>query len=777
MLMVSMALVVGLGVVVASAALTAPATFEATDTQVGNEVHLSWAAATGGTAPSYVVQYKLASANDSTYATATTTTTTTATFTDAALANGSSYLFRVEAVEGSEVTTWAVSNPVTPSDATAPSVSLTLDPAAPNAAGWFSVVPTYTIVAVDRSAITTYAAQVDATAAPAAVKDGGPVAAGADGALSEGSHTLYFRATDAASNTSAWASQAFKVDTTKPVVTATGVGGYVSDSPTKTLPSVKLAAADTDGSGIAKIEYIVVAHGAEPAVGATWTTVAAAEATVEATAGRLDLIARTVDVAGNVSDAVTFTTWSDAVAPVTTAVTTPDTADGANGTWFTYPTIALDATDDVEAPIVTSFVWDGGPVTTGVDTAVPSVPGTHTLEFFSTDAAGNVEATKSATFVVDPGQPVSIGAFTPENPDGWDGWYASQPAFTLSASAADEATIATIYYSLTSATGPWTAYENTVTVSAEGTHTIYHYAVDVNGRPGPVSSDAYKLDTVAPTLGTISPLFTSSHNPTLTVTVTDATSGAYDARFMLVNELRFKVASFGSGDFDPETGVLTYKPFWPLVEGQNAVMMQAIDAAGNETDFEFAYVTVDTLAPVTISDAVAAYTAKATITLWPSDAGAGVAKTYYRLDGGAVVEGRKVVTSVLGDHTLSFWSEDVLGNVESAKTVAFNVSVPTKLGIKASRATVYRGHSTVTFSGTISPNVPNGTPVLVQIRKVGSSTWKTLSTRKTYSSHHWSYSYKVPKSLSRGSYYVVVKYMGSASYRPSISSKLKIYVR
>jgi hypothetical protein len=84
----------------------------------------------------------------------------------------------------------------------------------------------------------------------------------------------------------------------------------------------------------------------------------------------------------------------------------------------------------------------------------------------------------------------------------------------------------------------------------------------------------------------------------------------------------------------------------------------------------------DTVAPVTTSDAKATYTSSAAITLSATDGGSGVAATHYRLDGGADTVGTSVSTSIIGSHTLEFWSVDVAGNIEAHKTVTFTVSAP-----------------------------------------------------------------------------------------------------
>ncbi|HEY5482897.1 MAG TPA: hypothetical protein VIK31_03675 [Propionibacteriaceae bacterium] len=83
----------------------------------------------------------------------------------------------------------------------------------------------------------------------------------------------------------------------------------------------------------------------------------------------------------------------------------------------------------------------------------------------------------------------------------------------------------------------------------------------------------------------------------------------------------------------------------------------------------------DAVAPVTTSDALATYVSSATIKLSATD-NVGVAHTYYVLDGAAQVEGTSLTVTAVGSHTLSFWSVDAAGNVESAKTASFTVTAP-----------------------------------------------------------------------------------------------------
>jgi hypothetical protein len=115
--------------------------------------------------------------------------------------------------------------------------------------------------------------------------------------------------------------------------------------------------------------------------------------------------------------------------------------------------------------------------------------------------------------------------------------------------------------------------------------------------------------------------------------------------------------------------------------------------------------------------------------------------------------------------------ENVVGN----HTITATFKRVTKLAIASSRTTVYHNHS-VTYSGTIAPNMAGGTHVIVEIRKSGSSKWTTMSTRHTYGSHHWYYSY-TPRTRRPGTYYVRARYAGSTTNTSCASASRKLVIR
>jgi hypothetical protein len=169
-------------------------------------------------------------------------------------------------------------------------VSATLNPAAPNGAGgWYTGPVTVTVTGADDR--------------PGAVSleyrlDGGAwTAYSTPVSIADGSHTVEYRATDAAGNVSAVGSSAVKVDAVKPAVTVVGVadgGSYADD----TSAVVSFQATDA-GSGVASTTATL--DGAAFTSGSTVNF-----ATLGA--GQHTLVVTSTDAAGNVtSQTLTFT--------------------------------------------------------------------------------------------------------------------------------------------------------------------------------------------------------------------------------------------------------------------------------------------------------------------------------------------------------------------------------------------------------------------------------------------------------------------------------------
>jgi hypothetical protein len=81
----------------------------------------------------------------------------------------------------------------------------------------------------------------------------------------------------------------------------------------------------------------------------------------------------------------------------------------------------------------------------------------------------------------------------------------------------------------------------------------------------------------------------------------------------------------------------------------------------------------------------------------------------------------------------------------------------------------------VYFHGVIKPNMPNGTHIGFYVRKSTSSTWRLVSVRHLFGSHHWTYYYH-PGS-ARGTYYIRVRYVGNSTFAACTSKTIKVIWR
>jgi F0F1-type ATP synthase epsilon subunit len=269
------------------------------------------------------------------------------------------------------------------------------------------------------------------------------------------------------------------------------------------------------------------------------------------------------------------TTSISPVAPVVTDAVAPVTTSDALTTYVSSATIKLTAIDNV-AVTHTYYRLDGAAQVEGTTITLSTV-GSHSLSFWSVDAAGNVEVAKTASFTITAPVPVPDTAAPVTTSNALTTYVSSG---TIKLTATDNIGVAHTYYVLDGAA----QIEGTsVTVSALGSHTLSFWSVDAAGNVEVAKTADFTITAPVPV--------------------------------------------------------------------------------------------ADTKAPVTASNAKASYAGTATITLSASD-NVGVAHTYYVLDGGVQVEGTSVTVSAPGSHTLSFWSIDAAGNVETAKSASFTITSP-----------------------------------------------------------------------------------------------------
>ncbi len=209
---------------------------------------------------------------------------------------------------------------------------------------------------------------------------------------------------DAAGNTASGIdSAAFKIDLTRPTITASADRAPNNDGWYNADVGVSFNCGDIL-SGIAE--------GACPA------SVTVSENT--AAAGQ-DVSGSVSDIAGNSRTSNTVNVKLDENAPTTTA-TPSQAANDAGWTKGSNLTVSLGSTDTGNSRVKTTYYRFGtSGAFTSYSAAISIAEGTHTLQYYSVDFAGNEEATKSLTVKYDNTAPgIALKSRTPSNAAGWN---------------------------------------------------------------------------------------------------------------------------------------------------------------------------------------------------------------------------------------------------------------------------------------------------------------------------------------------------------------------
>jgi hypothetical protein len=160
-------------------------------------------------------------------------------------------------------------------------------------------------------------------------------------------------------------------------------------------------------------------------------------------------------------------------------------------------TVTLAAADEAGGSGVagTEYQLDDATTWTAYTAAVPvGGDGPHEVRFRSTDAAGNVEATKKVAVKIDATAPVSSASFAPANDNGWHN--GTVPVVLKSADAGSG--VALLEWSLDG--GAWTPYTAPVDVTGDGQHELLYRAKDKAGNAETLKSAILRIDGTKPTL-------------------------------------------------------------------------------------------------------------------------------------------------------------------------------------------------------------------------------------------------------------------------------------
>ncbi len=379
-------------------------------------------------------------------------------------------------------------------------------------------------------------------------------------------------------------------------------------------------------------------------------------ASLNATTGTYNVTVRAVSDSINQSAQIQLTIVEDHVSPTTTLAM--DGVLGPDGKYRSDVLVTLLAEDNLDGSGVaeTAYNINNNSWVCYNEPFLVSLDGNFTIQYNSTDHAGNVEQTRTTNITVE--KPIKINN---------DAVYTNSPTVNLTLSA-ELVMPGVINMSFSNNNMNWTEWEAYAGTRAwnlsdgEGLKTVYVKFSDGTALP------AY-FDTI--TLATTSPTTTASLSGTVGNNgwyISDVQVTFLVNSTALLNETWYR--------FNNGTWAKYYQPLNITADGQVLIEFYSTDMAGNIEETKNITVGVDKTAPTIIitSPEAGSYASdeSITVTFETSDTTSGLENATARLDGASVGNGSVLSSLSLGEYTLTVTAIDFAGNT-ATEAVSFSV--------------------------------------------------------------------------------------------------------
>jgi hypothetical protein len=313
---------------------------------------------------------------------------------------------------------------------------------------------------------------------------------------------------------------------------------------------------------------------------------------------------RAVDSHSEGGTTSTCTVRIDTTAPSTTA--TGLMADANTGWTKTTPqSVTLTATDAASgmsggSAAIYYRIDSSGAYSTYSSALSISTPGSHKVDYYSVDAAGNAETAKTGYVNIDTTAPTTTASGLAGSAT--SGWTKTTPQ-TVTLTATDGGSgmsggSAAIYYRIDSA-GDYGVYSGPFTIAAPGSHEVDYYSVDALGNAETSLAGYVNIDTTPPTT-TQSGADGDWHASDVPISFT-----ADDHGLSGVARTEYRIDP--SSDADPWTAGAAMTVRASLGDGVHTVQYRSVDDADNVEAYNSCTVKIDTQQPVTIDNATSTW--------------------------------------------------------------------------------------------------------------------------------------------------------------------------
>ena len=374
-------------------------------------------------------------------------------------------------------------------------------------------------------------------------------------------------------------------------------------------------------------------------------------------------------VAGQTTDLVVGNRRIDTMPPVSQLSLSP--AEPPSGWWTTDVQATIEATDAAGSSTTSYYSLDGDPPVLYTVPVTLSAEGGHSIEYWSADAAGNVETLSNHAII-------AIDKTAPHTASNAQALYSGSAVIELSASDLLSGVSKTVFSLDGGPSVEGTTTPVTVSTGDVGMHTLYFHSEDVAGNVE--ATQTVDFEVVAQV--------TDTTRPTTALHLDPGVPGVWthnDQIAALIGQDEPGGSGLATTYYVLDGGPLALygAPLLLNTEGIHELDYWSVDVAGNTETPKTAEIWIDKTSPITQHDAQATYLDDATIRLDATDVLSGPSLTRYRLDGGSWVATAPPVDVMVvapGQHTLEFFSEDLAGNAEAVRTVSFDV-VPAQAAV------------------------------------------------------------------------------------------------
>jgi len=390
----------------------------------------------------------------------------------------------------------------------------------------------------------------------------------------DGEHTVEYYAVDKFGHQESTHTVTIKIDKTPPSECSFDVSGTLGNNDWYiSTVYVSISSAD-ETSGISRIMYRINSG--------SWNTYTG---TIQlSSTGTYIIEAYAVDNAGHQGSTSQIQVKVD-VDPPLSSHTIVEGNLGDNGWYTSQVTISLEANDVGSGVDAIYYSIDGSQYVQYTQAFTIEGDGQHTLRYYATDIAGNVETTHEVIIGIDSTPPTADLVIT-SGTVGNNNWYISSVTFEI---VGDDSTsgVAVIEYSINN--GPWQTYSGPVALSASGVYNISYRAKDNAGNIGSTQVDVIRIDVDPPDTQLNIVDYTSTYsswysgNVTIELVATDSHSG--------VSKIYYKIN---------DSAWLLYEGYLVLSEsGVYNIYYKAVDNAGNEETEELYTLKIDNTPPIT----------------------------------------------------------------------------------------------------------------------------------------------------------------------------------